>query len=108
MAQKPGASSKPDLPPYFNIDPETAEGKLGDPIDTARFAKAAAFAARGRVVESRFLVGLYRVAGTASGSRAKVGAGSAQGSRDRHDWAALLGQSHRVWLGSHGARLRLW
>ncbi|GGG84177.1 ATPase [Salipiger pallidus] len=48
MAQKPGASSKPDLPPYFNIDPETAEGKLGDPIDTARFAKAAAFAARGR------------------------------------------------------------
>ncbi|MCR8550653.1 AAA family ATPase [Salipiger sp. P9] len=45
MAQKP---SKAELPPYFNIDPANAAGKLGEPIDTARFAKAAAFAARGR------------------------------------------------------------
>ncbi|MDO6729200.1 AAA family ATPase [Marinovum sp. 2_MG-2023] len=36
------------LPPYFNLDPEAASAKLGDPIDTARFAKAAAFAGRGR------------------------------------------------------------
>jgi len=36
------------LPPYFNLDPETAAAKLSDPVDTARFAKAAAFAGRGR------------------------------------------------------------
>ena len=36
------------LPPYFNLDPEAASAKLGEPIDTARFAKAAAFAGRGR------------------------------------------------------------
>ncbi|MEP1589653.1 AAA family ATPase [Sulfitobacter sp.] len=36
------------LPPYFNLDPETAAAKLNDPVDTARFAKAAAFAGRGR------------------------------------------------------------
>jgi len=36
------------VPPYFNLDPKVAAGKLGDPIDTARFAKAAAFAAKGR------------------------------------------------------------
>ncbi|TCS62794.1 AAA family ATPase [Primorskyibacter sedentarius] len=48
MARKPGQTGKPDIPPYFNIDPETAAGKLADPIDTARFAKAAAFATRGR------------------------------------------------------------
>lgn len=36
------------IPPYFNLDPKAAAAKLGDPIDTARFAKAAAFAARGR------------------------------------------------------------
>ncbi|MFW2589827.1 AAA family ATPase [Sagittula sp. SSi028] len=48
MAQKPGPTSKPDLPPYFNIDPARAADKLADPIDTARFAKAAAFAMRGR------------------------------------------------------------
>lgn len=48
MAKKPGLSGKPEIPPYFNIDPETAAGKLADPIDTARFAKAAAFATRGR------------------------------------------------------------
>ncbi|EBA06946.1 AAA family ATPase [Sagittula stellata] len=46
MAQKP--TTKPDLPPYFNIDPEQAASKLSKPIDTARFAKAAAFAMRGR------------------------------------------------------------
>ncbi|TNF19039.1 MAG: ATPase [Rhodobacteraceae bacterium] len=36
------------LPPYYNLDPETSAAKLGEPIDTARFAKAAAFAGRGR------------------------------------------------------------
>ncbi|WGW06008.1 AAA family ATPase [Tropicibacter oceani] len=48
MAQKPGPTGKADLPPYFNIDPAQAAAKLADPIDTARFAKAAAFATRGR------------------------------------------------------------
>ena len=42
------ASSKEPLPPYFNIDPAAAAEKLSDPIDTARFAKAAAFAMKGR------------------------------------------------------------
>ncbi|MDF1857174.1 AAA family ATPase [Pseudooceanicola sp.] len=42
------SAGKDDLPPYFNIDPAKAASKLSDPIDTARFAKAAAFAARGR------------------------------------------------------------
>jgi chromosome partitioning protein len=46
MAQKPGTKSP--LPPYFNIDPSEAAAKLSEPIDTARFAKAAAFATRGR------------------------------------------------------------
>ncbi|MDH2326977.1 AAA family ATPase [Cereibacter sp. SYSU M97828] len=41
-------SSKPDLPPYFGIDPEEEAARLAQPIDTSRFAKAAAFAARGR------------------------------------------------------------
>ena len=36
------------VPPYFNLDPAAAAGKLCNPIDTARFAKAAAFAAKGR------------------------------------------------------------
>ncbi|WPZ23567.1 AAA family ATPase (plasmid) [Sulfitobacter faviae] len=36
------------LPPYFNLDPETAAAKLSDPVNTTRFAKAAAFAGRGR------------------------------------------------------------
>lgn len=36
------------LPPYFNLDPKAAAAKLSDPVDTARFAKAAAFAGRGR------------------------------------------------------------
>ncbi|PZO65896.1 MAG: ATPase [Paracoccus denitrificans] len=42
------SSSKDPLPPYFNIDPAKAAARLADPIDTARFAKAAAFATRGR------------------------------------------------------------
>lgn len=42
------SSGKTPLPPYFGIDPEAAEAKLAQPIDTARFAKAAAFAAKGR------------------------------------------------------------
>ncbi len=48
MAKKPTGSNKADLPPYFNINPEEAAKKLSAPIDTARFAKAAAFAMRGR------------------------------------------------------------
>lgn len=48
MAQKPVLPGKTDLPPYFNIDPAAAAAKLGSPIDTTRFAKAAAFAAKGR------------------------------------------------------------
>ncbi len=41
-------TNRPPLPPYFGIDPQRAAEKLSDPIDTARFAKAAAFAAKGR------------------------------------------------------------
>ncbi|EBA02751.1 ParA family ATPase [Rhodobacterales bacterium HTCC2150] len=41
-------SNDSKLPPYFGINPEEAGKRLGDPIDTARFAKAASFAARGR------------------------------------------------------------
>ena len=42
-------AKRPDgLPPYFNIDPARAGAKLGGPVDTSRFAKAAAFCARGR------------------------------------------------------------
>ena len=41
-------SGKEPLPPYFNIDPARAAARLSEPIGTARFAKAAAFAARGR------------------------------------------------------------
>ena len=44
MAKKPDTP----LPPYFNLDPAAAAAKLGDLVDTARFAKAAAFAGRGR------------------------------------------------------------
>lgn len=40
--------SKPDVPSYFNIDPKAAADRLSDPIDTARFAKAAAYGAKGR------------------------------------------------------------
>ena len=46
MAQKPTA--KPDLPPYFNIDPEAAASKLSKPIDTARFASSACRCTRDR------------------------------------------------------------
>ncbi|WP_272010664.1 AAA family ATPase [Roseovarius sp. ZX-A-9] len=41
-------AGKDPIPPYFNIDPAAAAAKLSEPISTARFAKAAAFAARGR------------------------------------------------------------
>ncbi|MCI2394470.1 AAA family ATPase [Aliiroseovarius sediminis] len=40
--------TKTPPPPYFNIDPEAAAAKLSEPISTARFAKAAAFASKGR------------------------------------------------------------
>ncbi len=42
------STGKPNLPPYFGIDPAEAAARLSDPIDTARFAKAAAFGAKGR------------------------------------------------------------
>ena len=42
------STGKSDPPPYFNIDPAAAAAKLSDPIDTVRFAKAAAFGAKGR------------------------------------------------------------
>jgi len=42
------STPKSTRPAYFNIDPEKAAKTLSEPIDTARFAKAAAFAARGR------------------------------------------------------------
>lgn len=35
-------------PPFMFMDPKSAAAKLADPVDTARFAKAATFAARGR------------------------------------------------------------
>ncbi|MEM1163273.1 MAG: AAA family ATPase [Pseudomonadota bacterium] len=38
----------PPPPPYFNLDPATSRQKIGEPVDTTRFAKAARFAARGR------------------------------------------------------------
>lgn len=41
-------SDRPVLPPYFGIDPAEAAASLPDPVGTDRFAKAAAFAARGR------------------------------------------------------------
>ncbi|KFI25346.1 ATPase [Haematobacter missouriensis] len=43
-------SKRPETPlqPYQNIDPARAASRLGGPVDTARFAKAAAFCARGR------------------------------------------------------------
>lgn len=41
-------TNKSPLPAYFGLDPKAAEAKLSDPIDTARFAKAAAFASKGR------------------------------------------------------------
>lgn len=42
------SQTKAPLPPYANLDPGRAAEKLGAPIDTVRFAKAAAFAAKGR------------------------------------------------------------
>ena len=41
-------TTPPSLPPYLNLDPESAAKKLPDPIGTSRFAKAAAFCAKGR------------------------------------------------------------
>lgn len=42
------ASKDTPLPPYYNIDPKKAASRLADPVTTARFAKAANFAAKGR------------------------------------------------------------
>lgn len=42
------STGKAPLPPYLGLDPEQAARRIGDPIHTARFAKAASFAARGR------------------------------------------------------------
>ncbi|WOI57846.1 AAA family ATPase [Palleronia sp. LCG004] len=42
------STGKPDLPPFFGLDPARAARSLNQPADTARFAKAATFAARGR------------------------------------------------------------
>lgn len=43
-------TKKPEIPapPYFNIDPARAASRLGESVTTERFAKAAAFCARGR------------------------------------------------------------
>ena len=40
--------SDPTAPPYFNLSPEACSRKIGERVDTTRFAKAASFAARGR------------------------------------------------------------
>ncbi|MCF6445744.1 AAA family ATPase [Nereida sp. MMG025] len=42
------STGKTTLPPYFGINPSDAAARLSEPIDTARFAKAAAFGAKGR------------------------------------------------------------
>ena len=42
------SSGNSNLPPYFGIDPAEAAARLSEPIDTSRFAKAAAFGAKGR------------------------------------------------------------
>ena len=42
------STQKPPQPPYMNIDPAKAAQQLSEPIDTTRFAKAAAFAGKGR------------------------------------------------------------
>jgi cellulose biosynthesis protein BcsQ len=42
------ASSSPNLPPYFNIDPDQALADLDAPLGTAGFAKIAADCGRGR------------------------------------------------------------
>ncbi len=41
-------SSENPIPPYFNIDPKNAAAKLGTPVNTMRFAKAASLCAKGR------------------------------------------------------------
>jgi len=41
--------SEPYAPPYMNLDPKAAAAKLGDPINTQRFAQAASFCAKGRL-----------------------------------------------------------
>lgn len=41
-------SPKAPLPPYIGIDPKDASERLAQPATTARFAKAASFAAKGR------------------------------------------------------------
>ncbi len=45
MSRKP----EPSAPPYMNLDPAAAAAKLGDPINTQRFAQAASFCAKGRL-----------------------------------------------------------
>ncbi|WP_208353199.1 AAA family ATPase [Pseudaestuariivita rosea] len=42
------SSDRSHLPPYFNISPAKAAERLTEGIDTGRFAKAAAFGAKGR------------------------------------------------------------
>ena len=44
----PAKVTSPDLPPYFNIDAETAMAQLGAPTTTARFAEIAQACAGGR------------------------------------------------------------
>jgi chromosome partitioning protein len=47
-AERSMTSKDTGLPPYFNIDPKRAASKLSEPVTTTRFAKAAAFASKGR------------------------------------------------------------
>jgi chromosome partitioning protein len=42
-------SKTPDLPPYFNIDPDTAAAELGAPSGSAEFAEIAEACTRGRI-----------------------------------------------------------
>ena len=51
MSKKPDSARKSDSPApqaYHNLDPARAAAKLGPAVDTTRFAKAAAFCAKGR------------------------------------------------------------
>ena len=41
-------ADSPPAPPYHNIDPARMAERLGPPVDTARFARAAALGAKGR------------------------------------------------------------
>ena len=45
---KPAVKASDAPPPYFNLDPARAAARLGPPVDTQRFAKAAAFCNQGR------------------------------------------------------------